>query len=176
MKKYHVLFVLVAIFALFTIISCSTSKGMQKWEDSSYATMMSDYDGYQSWFKVNEETITGDPFNALGPAHAGKEGFREVYINKTGKAVSMGKADYPYPVGTIIVKETYKGDGGMKGMLDSLTIMIKRSSGYDPANNNWEYMMVTPDDEIMAQGKLDGCIGCHSQVSGDDFVFNNRMM
>ena len=174
MKKYHVLFVLTAIFVLTAVFSCSTSKETQKWEDSNYATMTADYQGYQGWLKVNKETITGDPFNALGPAHAGKEGFREVFINKTGKAVATGKSSYPYPVGTIVVKESYEGEGGTQGMLANLTIMVKRSRGYDPANNNWEYMMVTPDDEIMAQGKLDMCIGCHSIASSDDFVFNNQ--
>jgi hypothetical protein len=90
MKKYHVLLLLGAIVTLVVVISCSTSKGSQKWEDASYSTMMSDYEGYVDWFKVNKETITGDPFNALGPAHAGAEGFREVFINRTGKAVSTG--------------------------------------------------------------------------------------
>jgi hypothetical protein len=174
MKKYHVFFVLAVIFTLVAVLSCSTSKGSQKWEDANYSTMMSDYEGYQSWYKVNKETITGDPFNALGPAHAGKEGFREIYVNRTGKAVSTGKADYPYPVGTIIVKETYPGEGGMKGNLDNLTIMVKRSSGYDPANNNWEYLMITADNEVMAQGKLDMCIGCHAVAADDDYVFNNQ--
>jgi hypothetical protein len=174
MIKYAASIILVTIFLLVAVFSCSTTEGARKWEDSSYVTMLSDFDGYQNWFKVNTETITGDPFGALGPAHAGEEGFREVFINRTGQNVSKGKADFPYPVGTIVVKETYPGEGGMKGSLGSLTIMIKRKSGYDPTNNNWEYMMVSPDNEIKAQGKVDMCIGCHAQAADKDFVFNDR--
>lgn len=164
----------VSIALAVVLVSVSMLGGANKWEDSSYVTELSDFEGYQSWMKVNEETITGDPFGVLGPAHAGAEGFREVYINRTGKAVSTGRIDFPYPVGAIIVKEAYMGEGGMKGNLGALTIMIKRHSGYDPANNNWEYMMVSPANEIKAQGKVEGCIGCHAAAADTDWVFNDR--
>jgi hypothetical protein len=65
-------------------------------------------------------------------------------------------------------------EGGMKGMLGAVTIMIKRSSGYDPSHNSWEYMMVSPDNEIMRQGKVEGCTGCHANASDTDYVFTDR--
>ncbi len=156
------------------ILSYLAMAGENKWERRSYATVLSDFEGYRKWFKVNDKTITGDPTGALGRAHAGKEGFREIYINKTGIAVSTGKADFPYPVGTIIVKDAFMNEGSQKGSLAAVTIMIKRGSGYDSTHDNWEYMMVSPANEIKAQGKLMGCTTCHEVAEDMDYVFTDR--
>ena len=156
------------------ILTYSALAGENKWEKRSYVTVLSDFEGYRKWFKVNDKTITGDSTGILGPAHAGEKGFREVYINKTGIAVSTGKADFPYPVGTIIVKDAFMNEGGQKGSLAAVTIMIKRGRGYDSAHDNWEYMMVSPANEIKAQGKLKGCTGCHEAAEDTDYVFNDR--
>jgi hypothetical protein len=175
MRKSILLLLFIVSIAIFAVLmSASTLLGGKKWEDSSYDTQLSDINGYTSWMKVNLETLTGDVFGALGDAHAGAEGLREIYVNNLGRAVTLGSRSFPYPTGTIFVKETFMNEGGEKGMLGSLTIMIKRGSGYDPANNNWEYMMVSPDNEVMRQGKVEGCIGCHTVVADTDYVFNNK--
>jgi hypothetical protein len=180
-KKSVVLILAAAAILLLTVVSCSTIKGVKAtkqatkgMKDVAYETRVSDFDGYEKWIKVNKETITGDEFGVLGPAHGGAEGFREVYINKTGKKVSTGKDDFPYPVETIIVKETYMDEGGKKGELANLTVMIKHGGLYDPDHGNWEYMMVSPESEVMAQGRVEMCIGCHAAAADTDWVFNDR--
>ncbi len=180
-RKLIVLVLIAAVTLLLSVVSCSTVKGIKAtkqtvkgMKDIAYETQVSDFDGYEKWMKVNKETITGDVFGVLGPAHAGAEGFREVYINKTGKKVSTGREDFPYPMGTIIVKESYTNEDGKKGELTGLTVMIKRGGLYDPDNGNWEYMMVTPENEVMAQGRVEMCIGCHAEATETDWVFNNR--
>jgi hypothetical protein len=169
----------VVLIAGFT--SCSTWRAAKAtsdvagmYRDLTYETKISDFDGYEDWMKVNEETITGDVFGVLGPAHERAEGFREVYINKTGKKVSTGRDDFPYPVGTIIVKESYANDGGRKGDLANLTVMMKRGSGYDLEHGDWEYMMVSPSNEVLGQGCMDMCIGCHAAAADSDWVYNDR--
>jgi hypothetical protein len=52
--------------------------------------------------------------------------------------------------------------------------MIKRGRTYDPDNNNWEYMMIGADMEVMAQGKIEMCIGCHANAAKKDYVFINH--
>lgn len=88
----------------------------------------------------------------------------------------MLKKPYPYPVGTIFVKESYKGEGGQMGDMTSLTVMIKRAEGYDPANGDWEYLMASPSFEVINQGKMEMCIGCHSVAADTDFIFWNSEM
>ena len=175
MRKFVWLILLtLGVANIVGFLSYSAIAGENKWELHSYTTVQSDFKKYRKWLKVNDKTITGDPTGALGPAHAGKEGFREIYINETGKNVSTDKADFPYPVGTIIVKDAFMGEGGKKGPLAATTIMIKRGIGYDPAHDNWEYMMVSPAKEIRAQGKLKGCTDCHEAAEDTDYIFNDR--
>ena len=128
---------------------------------------------YTSWTKVNAESITGDTTGALGKAHEGTKGIREVYVNSAGEAVSFGNAAFPYPVGSIIVKESYKAEGGAKGGLSNSTIMIKRESGYDSENGDWEYAMLTAKGKVQSQGALGTCTGCHSAAADSDYVFTN---
>lgn len=134
-------------------------------------TSVDNFVNYQSWMKVNQTTITGDETGVLGPAHERAKGFREIYINDVGKAVAYGEVDYPYPLGTIIVKESFKAKEGEKGKLNSITIMVKREEGYDLENGNWEYVNANDELEISRQGKIGMCSGCHSAASERDFVF-----
>jgi hypothetical protein len=180
-KKTYVLVFFVAVVLVSAVFSCSTIKGVKATKqvagtvkDVAYETKVKDFKKYDKWMKVNDETVTGDQFGVLGPAHGGAEGFREIYINKEGEKVSKGRDRFPYPVGTIIVKETYANDNGRKGDLEALTVMVKRGVGYDIEHNNWEYMMVSPDDEVKAQGRVEMCIGCHAAAADTDWVFFNR--
>ena len=156
--------------AVFLLLAACGTMGATKWGDSAYVTMSDDFSGYESWTKVNHETITGDTTGNLGPAHEGAQGFREVYVNKTGKKVATSAAGYPYPEGTIIVKANSKEK---MGAIAALTVMVKRGPTYDPANGNWEYIMTSPAFEVAAQGKVDMCIGCHTAGAAADYTFND---
>ena len=138
------------------------------------ATEVQEFSGYTSWTKVNAEPITTDSTGSLGLAHEGTKGIREVYVNNLGKDVSTGAADYPYPEGSVIVKEAFKADSsGAKGALSSITVMVKREMGYDAENGDWEYVNVRPDLRVRAQGRIGMCINCHGAAVLDDFVFTN---
>ena len=158
----------VLIAAIIFLASCATAGS-----DDPNATPVGAYSEYGSWSKVNAVTVTGDETGVLGSAHEGSAGFREVYVNGTGGAVSSGSAALPYPAGAIIVKESYKNSGGSKGDLTSITIMVKRESGYDAENGNWEYIMLTPKMKVQGQGRLSGCISCHL-AADNDFVFTDN--
>ena len=90
MKKIWI--VLLVAGSLVACVTIDTAK----WTNDSYVTQLADIES-QKWSKVYKQPITGDRFGELAEAHLGPEGFRVVYINSIGKAVSMGKADFPYP-------------------------------------------------------------------------------
>ena len=48
--------------------------------------------------------------------------------------------------------------------------MIKRSPGYDPANNDWEYFYFEKPASI-EKGAITACVQCHARASQDDYVF-----
>ncbi len=70
--------------------------------------------------------------------------------------------------GAIIVKENLGESTSEKA--DALTIMWK-VSGFDPENNDWFWANITPDGEVNAEGKIEGCINCHTAARANDFIF-----
>ncbi len=93
----------------------------------------------------------------------------------------------------IIVKNNYGGRGVTKERikekpaewLKAVTIMLQREAGYDKDNQNWYWVKYAPDGKIaknemgmslagrVAKGMPKGCISCHSQAGGSDYLFSN---
>jgi hypothetical protein len=167
LKRAMRVFLLLAIPAV--MMACVSTDA--KWRDADYVTQIADFDGYREWLKINPESVTGDVFGVLGPAHAGSEGFRDIYVNKMASSTITGGTSVPFDVGSIIVKETYAPEPGEKGPLAALTIMVKRGGGYYPESADWEYIMLSPDMEVAAQGRLDSCAGCHMSAEDRDYIF-----
>lgn len=90
---------------------------------------------------------------------------------------------------TVIVKHNYmRPEGGLStdevtnGAWDenlaAVTVMLRRSPGYNDEAGNWfwaKYLAdgsldTTPQGAQMA-GRVTGCIDCHADADGDDFVF-----
>ena len=98
--------------------------------------------------------------------------------------------DEPYHV---IVKDNYGGEGASMQSVSSnpeeylmaITIMVQRETGYDPDNNNWYYVKYSPGGMVMensegmqlagrvAKGMDTGCIACHANAEGGDYLFSN---
>jgi hypothetical protein len=84
--------------------------------------------------------------------------------------------------GAVIVKANYPERDPDKLM--SLTVMEKRE-GYDPETGDWFYVKYAPDGEVMAteggkkmaglvgKGAQQGCIPCHANAGGNDYLFMN---
>ncbi len=93
----------------------------------------------------------------------------------------------------IIVKDNYGGeDATMETVSESpdeylaaVTIMLQREEGYDDENDNWFWVKYGPDGKILsnpkgvalagrvAKGTDQGCISCHDNAKGGDFLFSN---
>jgi len=159
--------VLAGIVILVVLAGCGTT--------GSDATDVAEYEGYETWTRVNDDWITGDSTGTLGRrVHEGASGFRHVFVNPVGQSVSAGDEALPYPVGTVIVKESYRDDGGVAGDLSNVTVMIKREPSYAPDNGNWEYVNLSSAMRVRAQGTLASCITCHSAAAHTDYVFTSN--
>ena len=130
-----------------------------------------DFETFESWHKVNAETLTGTSNGQLQGKHLEDRGFREVYVNDIGRPAFAGGGDIPIPEGTIIVKDTYYiARDGSQGRRWNITIMKKREAGYDSDNNDWEYVTAGPNKFVRYQGTMSLCIDCHVAAERD-FVF-----
>ena len=63
--------------------------------------------------------------------------------------------------------------------------MLQREPGYDADNQNWFWVKYAPDGNIeknpagkrlagrVAKGAPKGCISCHLQAGGNDYLYSN---
>jgi hypothetical protein len=161
---------LVIVAALLVVLSACMSTSLPLGPPDS------SWDNYQSWYKVNSQPTTGDPTGFLSSVHDGQRGIRNIYVNSAGEAVNRGNQGFPYPQGTILLKESYNNQAALDaGRSPELTIMIKLASGQSPETGDWEY--VRPDG---ARGTGDSglaafCRDCHLYAAATDYNFINSV-
>ena len=124
-----------------------------------------DVAGYEQWLKLNAEPIPpvpgGDPHN----------GNKNVYVNQERDTIAPdGEQQFPYPDGSIVVKEAYRPNKDYIGLI----AIMRKNEGSDPDHNDWEFIEYTrnePDDDftVLASGRI--CWGCHARVEDIDYVF-----
>jgi hypothetical protein len=91
--------------------------------------------------------------------------FFQTFVNSVGYESVQSKS-FPLPDGTIIAKQHYDSTK----TLNEVTVMTKRK-GYDAANNDWFWTEFSSDGTVKAQGKVLGCIACHSAKKSDDYIW-----
>ena len=108
--------------------------------------------------------------------HAGNP-MVNVYANQTAESTyreiqPMGtpKGAFAFPAGSILVKEML----GANGAPDVLTVMYKKTPGYDSTHDDWWYGRLgtdgVPTNPAYA-GKVDFCVDCHSGTAEWDYVW-----
>lgn len=92
--------------------------------------------------------------------------FLKLYANEIAvRAAEQGKT---LPDGAILVKENYADD---RETLAAVTPMYK-VEGYNPSAGDWFWAKYGPDGKVMAEGKVQGCIECHSAKADQDYFFS----
>lgn len=175
MKKQYILGLLAAVVCCFGLIVIA-----QDGDDAEVAT------GYFN--DILEAPYTDWPFQPGSPEgyYVGQAPHGMIlrsYVN--GEALdAFGSGAEAFPEGSIIVKENHMaGDmdltgkepqtavEGFDGALAAVTYMVK-VPGYNPEAGDWFWAKIQPDGTIDVAGKGAGCIGCHTQVADNDYVFN----
>ncbi|MHB8346479.1 MAG: cytochrome P460 family protein [Acidiferrobacterales bacterium] len=83
-------------------------------------------------------------------------------IRKAGSIVKVKR----YPNGALVVKENFDASRKLTGV----TAMLKLD-GYDKTDRNWVMAAYKPNGQVVAYGKVQACISCHTMVTRQDFVF-----
>lgn len=145
-------------------------------EDVAYANAL--WGVLESAKLVGADSITSRPYEGTEP-----HGF--VLETLASKVTVDGHT------GVAIVKKNY-GPKGVKvedvvadpaKALDSITVMFKRETGYDPEDKDWFWVKYKADGSLdknpagmmlagkVAKGADRGCIACHSSAEGGDMVY-----
>lgn len=90
---------------------------------------------------------------------------QNVHANAIAMKGFEAKAN-PMPEGTMIVKETYTRDK----KLQTINVMYKKT-GFNPEAGDYFWARFSPDWKVMAEGKIAGCIRCHTPAKDTkDFI------
>lgn len=97
--------------------------------------------------------------------------------------------------GDLVIKRNYGPEGVEAEQvlndpgkhLGAVTVMFKREDGYDADNANWFWAKYLPDGSLdknpkgmmlagrVAKGADKGCIACHVNADGDDYLFTRQI-
>lgn len=129
-----------------------------------------DADGAALWtFLVSDDPYEQwELFPGTTEQYEGKEphgALLTTYVNDEAKDSIDGKEGMMED-GSIIAKQNYTPDG----TLDAITVMYK-VEGYNADVGDWFWVKYKPGGEIEAEGKVDGCIGCHSDKKDNDYIW-----
>lgn len=124
--------------------------------------------GWAAFPGVTNPTTSGAPHG---------NGFAAIFANQT----FLDSADQAKPdVGSVLVKHNLTADDITA--IDSITIMVKKESGFDPDNLDWFWTKMDPQGNVQQNGDgVDlagrigvqgggGCIGCHNSMASDDYI------
>lgn len=119
-----------------------------------------DYEeNWQLWPGTTELYEGGEPHGML----------LTTYVNPAAhQAVTEGAGELPE--GAIVVKENFMPDT----TFDASTVMYK-VSGYNPEHNDWYWMKRLEDGTVEAEGRVQGCIGCHSARADNDYILTEDL-
>ncbi len=91
--------------------------------------------------------------------------FLTTYLSP-GAVQALAAKSGTVPAGEFIVKENYTPEK----QLAAITVMY-RIKGYNPEGGDWFWLKYAPDGTIEKEGKVDGCINCHTAVQANDWLF-----
>ena len=103
--------------------------------------------------------------------YAGKEphgALHTTYVNDIALSAIKGK-NGTFPTGSMIVKEGYDADKKLIAIISLTKVM-----GYDSEHHDWFWIRVI-DGNISAQGKVQGCITCHSANYSNDYIYTSSL-
>jgi hypothetical protein len=99
--------------------------------------------------------------------------FGAVYLNDIARNVLTQSEPLVYPEGAVIVREKLETEAASPELL---TAMIKRKKGFNPAANDWEFLVLSGDaTKINKREKTGACQSCHQSASAKDFVFDSYL-
>ena len=138
--------------------------------------------GYRSWTKVNAEPqLMPEPtaqlcadVRAIQRKSPHDNKFLTVYVNELGRKAMLEEVAPSFPEGSVIVKEKLPAKDSDQPEL--MTVMIKQAKGFNPANGDWEYMVVDgTGTTVRARGNLENCQTCHQAKPRTDYVFRTYL-
>lgn len=159
MKKVCTVAILVSVALLMSAaMTIAGESTLPKAEGKAVYEYMTTTNPYEQWplFPGTEKLYEGKhPHGA----------FLTTYVNEVALKGINDKVG-TLADGAIVVKENYSPEK----KLAAVTIMY-RVKGYNQDAGDWFWAKYKADGSIEKEGKVAGCIGCHTAVISNDWIF-----
>ena len=139
-----------------TLFACASLGSTE--EQAMGASLQDSIEGYQAWDAPPDFDGWVD-----GSTVHGK--FVRFYMNSI-----MAQDPANPPLGSIIVKEGFSKQD--EDSLSALTVMQK-VEGYELESDGWFFARYSPSGKMTHAGVPSGCVDCHFDAEGDDYLFVN---
>lgn len=113
--------------------------------------------GYRTTFaKVNKERF-------LSKGHAWGRWEVDVYANEIAQKALASRAR-EVPAGAVVVQEHFEKTDKAAG---PVMVMEKKEKGYAPEHGDWRWATVGSQGQLVKDGVVDACAGCHDDSPMD---------
>ena len=114
-------------------------------------------------FRTAMTHVNGARFLSRG--HAGGRWDADVYADQAAATTLAGApgAATVSPGQRFVEEHFERGDGGAGPIM----MMEKRPPGFDPEHGDWRYVVVGSRGDVVKDGKVESCAGCHGDAPGD---------
>jgi hypothetical protein len=103
-------------------------------------------------------------------SHEAGRSFGVVYVNSIARETMSAGPPGEFPRGSIIVREKLATTDNTKPQL--LAAMIKRARGFNPAANDWEFLVIDGAmTKVRMRQKKGACLNCHVSQKARDYVY-----
>ena len=123
-----------------------------------YINGAGNYQGYRYWPGKEGYTKGREPHGAILRTFINPQAYLDIQSGKT-----------EFSPGAIIVKEGYTST-----FQPTMTVVMYKVKGYNPGNGNWFWAKYSPTGTVEKEGKVDGCIKCHSSAKEVDYSFSKK--
>jgi hypothetical protein len=121
------------------------------------SALPSDY--HATFTKVNKARF-------VSSGHASGRWDVDVYANEPAQR-ALASRSRDVPVGAIVVQEHFEKSGS--GGPGPVMVMEKRAKGFSPEHGDWRWTVVGAGGQLVKDGVVDSCVGCHDDAPMDGF-------
>jgi hypothetical protein len=116
-------------------------------------------DYHTNFTKVNKARF-------VSSGHAAGRWDVDIYANELAlRALATKTRDVP--VGAVVVEEHFEKSGG--GGAGPVMVMEKRAKGFSPEHGDWRWTVVGASGQLVKDGVVESCAGCHDDAPMDGF-------
>jgi hypothetical protein len=104
----------------------------------------------------------------ISQGHAAGRWEVDLFANEEG-AKALASRSHQVPVGAVVVEEHFERTAEGRGAAGPILMMEKRPPGFAPAHGDWRSVVVGSQGQLVKDGSVDSCAGCHDDSPMDGF-------